>query len=104
MTTAQTATPNLEAFLRQTHADQGGEASFTEWLKYVADDAHEFAHEEANEYIGQLVDARNDLVQALQDALVALETSESFNTPEARERHSTAIATVGAALAKAGAQ
>lgn len=37
----------LEAFLRQTHADQGGECSFEEFIEAVAADPMEFGHEEA---------------------------------------------------------
>lgn len=40
----------LEKFLRQTQADQGGEASFEEFVEAVAEDADEFGHEEAVEY------------------------------------------------------
>jgi hypothetical protein len=42
----------LEQYLRQTHADQGGEASFEVWLEYVSNNDDEFAHEEAAQFIG----------------------------------------------------
>ncbi|PZX29435.1 hypothetical protein C7416_104440 [Cupriavidus phytorum] len=41
----------LETFLRQTQADQGGEASFEDFVDAVADDEGEFGHEEAKEFL-----------------------------------------------------
>ncbi len=41
----------LEEFLRKTQADQGGEASFEDFVKTVADDEDEYAHEEARAYL-----------------------------------------------------
>lgn len=43
----------LEQFLRQTHADQGGEATFEEWLEAVAEDPEEYGHEEAQHYLSK---------------------------------------------------
>lgn len=43
----------LENFLRQTHADQGGEADFNTWLEYVAENEEEYAHEEAKQFMVQ---------------------------------------------------
>lgn len=39
----------LEILLRETHADQGGEATFADWLQAVALDENEFDHERAVE-------------------------------------------------------
>lgn len=44
---AMTAT---ERFLRQTHADQGGECSFEEWVRATAEDETEYGHDEAKQY------------------------------------------------------
>lgn len=41
----------LEGFLRQTNADQGGEASFDEWVTCTAADESDEYHEEAAEYL-----------------------------------------------------
>lgn len=41
----------LENFLRQTQADQGGEASFEDWVRYTAEDAAEYGHDNAKEYL-----------------------------------------------------
>lgn len=41
----------LEQFLRQTHADQGGEATFDEFVEAVAEDEEEFGHEDAKEFL-----------------------------------------------------
>ncbi len=41
----------LERVLMETQADQGGEASFADWLEYTADNDDEFMHEEAVELV-----------------------------------------------------
>lgn len=41
----------LEDFLKQTHADQGGEADFATFVGHVASDEEEYGHEEAVEYL-----------------------------------------------------
>ncbi|WP_396334134.1 hypothetical protein [Burkholderia anthina] len=41
----------LETFLRTTHADQGGDATFGNWVRATAGDAQEFGHLEAVEYL-----------------------------------------------------
>lgn len=41
----------LESFLRTTRADQGGEATFGNWVRATAADAQEFGHSEAVEYL-----------------------------------------------------
>ena len=41
----------LEQFLRQTHADQGGEAPFDDFSEAVAADDEEYGHAEAVEYL-----------------------------------------------------
>lgn len=48
-------TTELESTLRQIHADQGGEATFAEFVNAVADDPAEQGHDEAREYAGGLV-------------------------------------------------
>lgn len=45
----------LEAHLRQIHADQGGEATFADFVIAVAADANEQGHAEARKYTGKLV-------------------------------------------------
>lgn len=44
----------LKEFLVQTHADQGGECTFEEFLQYVAEDEQEFGHEEAKQYLASI--------------------------------------------------
>lgn len=41
----------LESFLRQTQADQGGQASFEDWLRCTAEEETEYGHDEAKEYL-----------------------------------------------------
>lgn len=41
----------LENFLRQAKEDQGGEASFEDWINYTADTIAEHGHPEAKEYL-----------------------------------------------------
>ncbi|ARL04371.1 hypothetical protein [Burkholderia pseudomallei] len=41
----------LEVFLRDTQADQGGEATFADWVRATAADAGEVAHSQAVEYL-----------------------------------------------------
>lgn len=43
--------PELEAFLRTTQADQGGEATFEKWVRATATDDQGFGHSEAVEYL-----------------------------------------------------
>jgi hypothetical protein len=52
MSTAHAAArkQELESFLLETQGDQGGEASFADWLQYTIDHDTEFGHEEAVEY------------------------------------------------------
>lgn len=53
----------LEKFLRQTKADQGGEASFEDWVRCTAGEETEYGHEEAKEYLahgGDLSDKDKD--------------------------------------------
>lgn len=49
----------IEEFLRATHADQGGEAKFERWVRATADDAMEFAHPEAVQFLRLWGDLRN---------------------------------------------
>ncbi|WP_176331406.1 hypothetical protein [Burkholderia vietnamiensis] len=44
-------TSELEVFLRDTQADQGGEATFADWVRATAADAGEVAHSQAVEYL-----------------------------------------------------
>jgi len=41
----------LEEFLKQTQADQGGEATFEEFVAAVAEDPEEYGHFEAIEFL-----------------------------------------------------
>lgn len=41
----------LESFLRTTHADQGGETTFEQWVRATAADAEEVGYSEAVEYL-----------------------------------------------------
>jgi len=41
----------IEDFLRLTQADQGGQASFEDWVKATARDDAEYGHDEAVEYL-----------------------------------------------------
>jgi hypothetical protein len=46
---SQARRAELERDLLLTQADQGGEATFAEWLQATADDPEEFMHEQAVE-------------------------------------------------------
>jgi len=41
----------LECFLRTTHADQGGEATFEDWVRATAGDSSEFGYTDSVEYL-----------------------------------------------------
>ena len=75
-------TTELESKLRQIHADQGGEATFAEFVEAVAGDPNEQGHEEAREFIGKLIisgirgafaaEERQDVGEVIFGALKAL--------------------------------
>lgn len=60
----------LESHLRQIHADQGGEATFADFLIAVADDPNEQGHAEARGYIGKLV------IKGLKTAIAHMHSTE----------------------------